>query len=133
MNSANSLGSQDKNQSELIVSMSPLAFVLSCLGLAYANAVDLAQFPAEFLKIAHTLFAASWTFWAVIVVSLFMMLTFGLPSIRNLVAALIISIIGTLSILSMTAYQVNWLVMLILICTVLVPAGNVLFKKIQIK
>lgn len=115
-------------QDELISSMSPSIFVISCLLLAISNGLEPSQFN-EFEGLAHKLFDSSWVVWLTMVVSLLMMLAFGVASLRKQIVAMIIGLAGTLFILLSSAVQLNWLVMMILIFAVLIPAGNVAFSK----
>lgn len=117
-----------KPQDDLIVSMSPTAFAFSCLGLAIAHGISPSQF-GEYEHVVGRLFNGAWVFWVVIAVTLLMMLAFGLPSLKKAGIALAISVIGSLSIVSLAALQLNWLVCMTLIFAVLVPAGVFAFRK----
>lgn len=118
----------DKSQDELIVSMSPTAFAFSCLGLAIAHGISPSQF-GEYEHVAGKLFNGTWVFWMAIAVTLLIMLSFGLPSLKKAGIALAIGVIGSLSIVSLAVLQLNWLVCMALIFAVLIPAGVFAFRK----
>ncbi len=115
---------------ELIASMSPLVFVISCLGLAIAHGVDPSQF-GEFEAVTRSLFKPVWAFWITMGVSLLMMLAFGIASLRKQLAA-VIGLAGSFFILLSSAVQLNWLVTIVLLFAVLIPAGNLAFRKMAI-
>lgn len=118
----------DKPQDDLIVSMSPTVFAFSCLGLAIAHGISPSQF-GEYAHVAGKLFNGTWAFWVAIAVTLLIMLSFGLPSLKKAGIALAIGMIGSLSIVSLAALQLNWLVCMALFFAVLVPAGVFAFHK----
>tara|TARA_Y100001963_G_C6410165_1_gene278032 strand:+ start:49 stop:450 length:402 start_codon:yes stop_codon:yes gene_type:complete len=117
-----------KPQDELIVSMSPMIFVISCLGLAIANGVDPSQF-GEFEAQIRALFKPAWAFWITMGVSILFMCVFGVSSVRKQFTALVIGLVGSFFILLSAAVQLNWLVTVVLLFAVLIPASSAAFIK----
>jgi hypothetical protein len=119
----------DKNpQDELIISMSPMVFVISCLGLAIANGVDPSQF-GDFESQIRALFKPAWAFWVTMGVSILFMCVFGVSSVRKQFTAMVIGLVGSFFILLSAAVQLNWLVTVVLLFAVLIPAGSAVFSK----
>lgn len=119
----------DEVRVDPIASASPFLFVISCLMLAYMYAVPLSTYPSEWLEVAESLYSASKAMWLALPMSLLMMFTLGLPPMKNQIAAFVLGLIGSLVILAMAAFQFSWLVMMILIFAVIIPAGNIAFSK----
>lgn len=113
---------------DLIASMSPSVFVTSCLCLAISHGADPIHFKG-FEVIAQELFKATWIVWISMAISLLIMLGFGLATLRNQIAALIVGVIGSLFVLTSAAFQTDWLVMMILLFAVLIPASSAAFIK----
>lgn len=116
-------------QDELITAMSPSIFVLSCIGLAIAHGVSPENF-GDYSHIVGTLFSQAWVFWIAIAVSLFIVLSFGFPSIKKQCVALAIGVIGTLFILASAAFELSWLVCMVFLFAVLVPASGIAFSQV---
>lgn len=116
------------SQDELIASMSPSAFVTSCLLLAIAHGAEPINFEG-FEVIAQELFNATWIVWITMAISLLIMLGAGLSTLRNQIAALVVGVIGSLFVLTSAVFQTNWLVMMILLFAVLIPASSAAFIK----
>lgn len=114
-----------------IASASPFMFVVSCMMLAYTNAVPLSSYPFEWLKVAEPLYLASQVMWLAAAMSLVMIFTLGLPPIRNQLSALVVGLVGSIAILSIDAFQISWLVMIILLFAVIIPASNVALSKMS--
>lgn len=121
--------SSDEARVDPIASASPFMFVISCLMLAYIYTVPLSTYPSEWLEVAKSLYSASQAMWLTLAMSLLMMFNLGLPPMRNQIAAFVVGLIGSLAILAMAAFQISWLAMMILIFSILIPAGNVAFSK----
>lgn len=119
-----------RSQDELIISMSPMVFVISCLGLAIANGVDPSQF-GEFEAQIRALFKPAWAFWVTMSVSILFMCVFGVASVRKQFTAMVIGLVGSCFILLSAAVQLNWLVTAVLLFAVLIPAGNAAFSKLK--
>lgn len=130
MGNANiALTSTVENKSDMIVSLSPLVFVCSCICLAVFNGTAPAQF-GEYEHIASAVFKAQWTLWVSLPVSLLMMLFFGITSARSQLAALAVGTIGSLSLVSLYTLQLNWLVIVGILLAVLIPSADLLFKRL---
>lgn len=129
MSNTKNAASSDEVKVDPIASASPFMFVVSCIMLAYTNLIPLSTNPSEWIEVAKSLYSASQVMWLTLAMSLLMMFTLGLPPMRNQIAAFVVGVIGSLAILAMAAFQISWLVMMILIFAVLIPAGNVAFRK----
>lgn len=115
-----------------IASASPFMFVVSCMMLAYTNAVPLSTYPSPWLEVAQPLYSASQVMWLAAAMSIVMMFILGLPPIRNQLSALVVGLVGSIVILIMAGFQISWLVMMVLLFAVLIPAGNVAFCKMTV-
>lgn len=129
MNSAQNPTRIEEVKIDPIGSASPGMFVISCLILAHTNAVPLSDYSPEMMDVASSIYSASSMAWISGLVSLLMMFALGLPSIKNQLSALAVAVVGSVAILVISAFQVSWLVMMMLIFAIIIPVGNLAFSK----
>ena len=129
MNSAQNPTSIEEVKIDPIGSASPGMFVISCLILAYTNAVPLSDYSPEMMDVASSIYSASSMAWISGLISLLMMFALGLPTIKNQLSALAVAVVGSVAILVISAFQVSWLVMMMLIFAIIIPVGNLAFSK----
>lgn len=123
------LTSTVEKKSDMILSLSPLIFVCSCICLAIFNGTAPAQF-GQYEYIAAAVFKAQWTLWVSLPVSLLMMLFFGITSARNQMAALAVGTIGSLFLVGFYTLQINWMVIMGILLAVLIPSADLVFKRL---
>lgn len=132
MTNTSTMASKKENDG-LISSSSPFIFVITCMMLAYIYAVPASSHPSEWVDLAQRIYSSSQALWLSLAISILMMYVMGLSPIRNQLAALVVGVIGSLAILAMAAFQIGWLVTMLLLFAVLVPGGSLAFAKLANK
>jgi hypothetical protein len=121
--------SKKQPQDEMIIGMSPMAFLAGLFIVIAGMAIDPSEFSGEFSSVARALLDASWTGWMAIFISGITMLFGGLPRWKTIAAASVIGLVGVASLLVVAASGVDFMLFLGILFFVLIPAGTALFNR----
>lgn len=121
--------SKTQPQDEMIIGMSPMAFLAGLYIVIAGMVIDPSEFSGEFSSVAKPLLDASWTGWMAVFISGITMLFGGLPRWKSIAAASVIGLVGVTSLLFVAASGVSFMLYLGILFFVLIPAGTALFNR----
>lgn len=114
---------------DIILSMSPVIFIMSVFIIVVSNTMVPADF-SEMESIAQRLLGAEWIAWIALGVSSVLMGVMGIPSLRSQIMALVISTVGAAAVITLMSSGVNLFVCLAIQLFALVPVFTVLFNRL---
>lgn len=121
---------EKKNEDTLIVALAPLVFVMCCFSLAFLHATK-GTVIAEFKPVWTSLIGMSWLSWAGMLCSATVMFFLGYPSFKKVAIASVLAVVNALLLVVYSSvFQINWLVMLLIMIGVVVPLSNAIFRKL---